>query len=485
MSSSLNPKRVAIVGGGPAGLAAAVALVTSRDLRDANLHLELFEVGSRLGGRAASFVDRASGMTLDTCQHILMGCCTASLDFFRTVGLLDRFEVYDRYHFFDASGKCHDFAATRFLPAPLHLLPGFWRLKYLKQSDRLRIIRSLMRLRKLTLSDCKGRTIGDWLEKEGHSAEARRRFWAVVLTSALSESLDRASLRAARQVFVDGFLRSQDAYRLWVPREPLGVLFDEAVGTWLEERGVVLHRQTPVRRLVVETSSDQSPFVQAIQTCEGQTRKFDQFIVAIPSRRFQRLIEASCMISPIIVSPTIVSPVACDGATPFPVTGDQANNLEDAPITAVHLWFDRPISNLPHAVLADQHGNWMFRPPWTDPNYAQLVISASRSLLGLTREAREAIVQQLTTELVQTVSSSRKQAEREPPKLIRYHISMHPRAVFSITPESDRYRPEAQTSFKNLYLAGDWTATDWPSTIEGSLRSGTTAANLSLLNTEH
>ncbi|MGD9128751.1 MAG: FAD-dependent oxidoreductase, partial [Planctomycetia bacterium] len=175
---SNGTQKIAILGGGPAGLGAAVALANSKSETGGDRHVELFEATGRLGGRVATFVDRPSGVTLDTCQHVLMGCCTATLDFFRTLGLLDRFTVYDRYHFFDATGRRHDFGAARLLPAPLHLLPGFWRLKYLTRTDRLRIIRSLRRLEKLTPEACAGRTAGDWLRDEGHSPDACRRFWA-------------------------------------------------------------------------------------------------------------------------------------------------------------------------------------------------------------------------------------------------------------------------------------------------------------------
>ena len=461
--SSRKNRRIAILGGGPAGLAAAVTLVNAGVAQEGAV--ELFEATGRLGGRAATFLDGPSGVTLDTCQHVLMGCCTATIDFFTTLGLRDRFTVYDRYHFYDAAGKCHDFAATRGLPAALHLLPGFWRLKYLKRSDRLRIIRSLMRLRRLKHDACTGRTIGDWLRAEGHSREACERFWAIVLTGALSETLDRASLQAARKVFVDGFLCTRDAYRLWVPREPLGEIFDRAVGAWLQERGIVLHRGLPVRRLVMKEKGTGSffPDLCAIETSDGQTRPFDQIIAAVPWHRFQRILE--------------VSPVARDEIIKPPGAGDRANGLEYSPITAAHLWFDRPVSGLPHAVLVDQRGNWMFRPPWAEPNYAQVVISESRDMFGLDREARDAAVRQIAAELVRTVSDGKSPE----PKLVRHHTITHPRAVFSVTPESDRCRPGFRTSIENLYLAGDWTATGWPSTIEGAIRSGKAAGSGPLL----
>jgi hypothetical protein len=356
-------------------------------------------------------------------------------------------------------------------------------LKYLTRTDRLRIIRSLRRLEKLTPEACAGRTAGDWLRDEGHSPDACRRFWAVVLTSALSETLERASLAAARKVFVDGFFQSKDAYQLWVPNEPLGTLFDQPVGTWLENRGVTIHRNSPVRRLVVENQT-----ARALETADGRLHSFDQILAAIPSHRFLRLLEASeikgtdsffpkrCL-SPLSESreenekKQTTEKAAEKGTGTFcSKTSQSPFPLEHVPITAIHLWFDRPVSTLPHAVLVDQRGNWMFRPPWAEPTYAQLVVSESRSMLGLTRSERDAIVRQLADELIQTVADKSQPA----PQLLRHHTITHPRAVFSVTPDSDEYRPDSKAlspQIQNLHLAGDWTATGWPATIEGAIRS--------------
>ena len=131
---------MAIVGGGLAGLAAAVAAV------ERGFRVELFEQANSLGGRAGSFVDSETGQRIDYCQHVAMGCCTSFLDFCRRTGIDDCFERSGTLHFIGPDGTRHDFAPSRWLPAPLHLLPGLMRLKYLSLGERWGIVRALRKL---------------------------------------------------------------------------------------------------------------------------------------------------------------------------------------------------------------------------------------------------------------------------------------------------------------------------------------------------
>ncbi|HUT10407.1 MAG TPA: NAD(P)-binding protein, partial [Thermoguttaceae bacterium] len=216
---------VAVVGGGLAGMAAAVAAA------EGGLRVELFEQTKSLGGRAGSFRDGRTGLTVDFCQHVSMGCCTMLADFCRRIDAADCFRRDRRLHFFSPEGKQHDFAAAAWLPAPWHLLPGILRLKYLTLGERWGILRALRRLTRDAAGGRPAETVGAWLRRHGQSQRAIERFWSVVLVSALSETIDRASLSAARKVFLDGFLASRRAYELAVPTVPLGEIFDWRVRT--------------------------------------------------------------------------------------------------------------------------------------------------------------------------------------------------------------------------------------------------------------
>ncbi len=133
-------KRIAIVGGGLAGLAAAAALVGR------GFAITLYETRRQLGGRATSFRDSVSGELVDHCQHVSMGCCTNLADFCRRTALADQFRRDRQLHFFGPDGRRYDFAATRWLPAPLHLGPAFLRLGYLSLGERLGVARAMLRL---------------------------------------------------------------------------------------------------------------------------------------------------------------------------------------------------------------------------------------------------------------------------------------------------------------------------------------------------
>jgi squalene-associated FAD-dependent desaturase len=438
------PGRVAIVGGGLAGLAAAVALAEHGRI-DGRLSVELYEARRQLAGRAGSFLDPASGGWIDHCQHVSMGCCTNLADFCRRTGIASQFRRDRVLHFFSPDGRRYDLAASP-LPAPLHLAAGFLRLGYLRFGERLSIARALWRLARLDPQSAAGQTIGAWLAQQGQSPAAIERFWAPVLVSALGECLDRSSLALARKVFVDGFMTSRSAYEIEVPRVPLAQLYGQPMEAWLADHGVRLHLSTPVKRL--EGTAERAT---QLVLAAGEQVAVDAAVVAVPWRRVGEVL---------------------DGPLRAAVTGiDQFERIEGAPITGVHLWFDRPITPLPHAVLVGTLAQWVFNRAdeggQPGEHYYQVVISASRSLA---ESQREATVAQITGELAAVFPVARQA------KLLRWRIVTEPAAVFSASPEIERIRPPQKTAIGNLALAGDWTQTGWPATMEGAVRSGYLAA---------
>jgi squalene-associated FAD-dependent desaturase len=435
---------VAVIGGGLAGLAAAVALAQQ------NYRVELFESRRQLGGRAGSFVDPASGETVDHCQHVGMGCCTNLIDFFERTGISGLLRRDRRLNFIGPDGAQYDFAASRWLPAPLHLAGAFWGLKYLKAAERLSIARALRRLAKDRGAQ---QTAGQWLREQGQSLQAIDRFWSVVLDSALGDTIDRVSIAAARKVFVDGFLVNCRAYEVIVPRVPLAELYQH-VADWLGEHGVQIHLETPVQ--CVETNASRAT---AIVLADGARRKTDFVVAAVPWRRIGELL-----------------------ATRRWPAVDSATQIESSPITAAHLWFDRPMMALPHAVLVGRLSQWVFAKsevgsrkqetddsPLTahDSHYYQVIISGSHNLAGRPRE-----------EIIQEILGDLQAAFPQVPaaQLVRWRIVTDPAAVFSMRPGIEALRPTQQTPLANVMLAGDWTATGWPATMEGAVRSGYLAA---------
>jgi squalene-associated FAD-dependent desaturase len=442
MSEGDVTRPIAVVGGGLAGLAAAVAL------SEKGLCVELFESRRRLGGRATSFYDAASGEWIDHCQHVGMGCCTNLADFCRRTGLaefLRRDKVLD---FFGPDGRCHRLTASPWLPAPAHLAPALLRLGYLSLADRLAIGRALLRLARVRPDD-DSITIGEWLRRQRQSRQAIELFWSVVLVSALGEELDRASLAQARKVFVDGFLAARQAYEIDVPVVPLGELYGERLQAWFSQHGVALHLGAEVKRVAGDASG-----ISCIELADGSRRDVAAAVVAVTWRRVRELFDErllDCL-------PEL----------------SEVERMEAAPITGVHLWFDREITSLAHAVLVGRLSQWLFNRgrglgegESTNGHYYQVVISASRSLAG---RDRNEVIEEIIGELASIWPQVREA------KLLRWRMITEQAAVFSVRPGIERLRPPQQSSIGNLAFAGDWTRTGWPSTMEGAVRSGYLAA---------
>src|SRR5262245_21077984 len=444
-TNSSHP-RIGIVGGGLAGLAAAVTLAPR------GCHVELFESRRKLGGRAGSFFDRVSGESIDHCQHVAMGCCTNFIDFCDRTGLDDLFVRHSTLHFFGPDGRRSDFTPSRWLPAPLHLVGPLFSLKYLSWNDKRSIASAMLALVNLPLvEDAKGQTVLNWLTHQRQTPTAIERFWKVVLVSALAESLNRASLAAARKVFVDGFLASRSASDILVPCVSLDELYDRRVATWLQQHGACISRESTVVSLI-----ERETRVAGLQLADGRSLEFDFVILAVPWTGVGKLLP-----------PHLVDLV--DPQNQFPT-------IASSPISSVHLWFDRPITDLPHAVFAVSLAQWVFARR-TETNakehYYQVVISASSDLAG---RDRQAVAHEVLGDLQKAFPDARSAS------LLRWQLITEQQAVFSVRPGLDAIRPMQQTAIHNLLLAGDWTKTGWPATMEGAVRSGYLAAEAILTN---
>ncbi len=438
-------KKVAIVGGGLAGLATAVALA------DRGLTVELFEARRQLGGRTGAYRDPATGALVDHCQHVSLGCCTAFADFCDRTGLDSMLTTYRTLHFIGPRGEQFDLKATRWLPAPLHLLPSLLRMPYLSWRERLSIISAMRKLVRSTM-DVNGeqQTISDWLKQHRQSSRAIELFWTPVIVSALSETLDRVAVGPVRKVFSDAFLAGRHAYEMSVPTVSLAEFYGGRLEQWFESHNISVRKSSPVQRIEGNSSG-----VTHLVLATGETVQADFIVVASAWRRVAELFNE-----------------------PLKMCLPELNMIEQfqsASITAVHLWFDRAITTLPHAVLPGRTSQWIFNRGQHEfdggsgaiGHHYQIVISASGELAKRPREEIIAEVYRELTSIWPAAGSA---------KLLQSRMITEEHAVFSPLPGSEKLRPAQHTSIPNLFLAGDWTATGWPATMESAVRSGYLAA---------
>lgn len=416
-----------------------------------------------LGGRAASYL-LPDGEHVDNCQHVTMACCTNLEDFYQRAGAAGKIRYYDRVVFLDRQGRYSKLRAWP-LPAPLHLAPSFLGLPFLALGEKLAIGRAMMHIarRRGAGPDGDRQTMLEWLRDEEQSDAAIERVWRTVLVSALDEELDRASARYGADVFWKAFLRNRRGFEVGIPRVPLGELYGgcrEAI----ERRGGAVRTRTAVRSLRLENGR-----VAGAVLDDGAELQADVFLSALPHDALLGLLPAAV-------------------AAGDPVFA-RLRELRTSPITGVHLWLDRVVTEEPYVALLDRTTQWVFNKtklygaaagallaaPLREPNpeapaggqYLQLVISAS---YGLVEKPRQEIIDLCWKEVQEAFLAARTA------QLVKATVVKEVAATFSPAPGCDRLRPGAHSPVKNLYLAGDWTDTGWPATMEGAVRSGYLAA---------
>jgi hypothetical protein len=434
---------VVIVGGGLAGLATAAALV-GRGLR-----ITLLESRPRLGGRASSFTDPATGQPVDNCQHVSMTCCTNLADFCRRVGTAEFFRREPAVVFLDEQGRLSPLGAGR-LPAPFHLAGGFLGARYLSWAEKMRVAYGLARL-VLDRAGRPGESFAAWLRRHGQTGRTIERFWGTVLVSALNERLERMDVGHARKVFLDGFLRNRRGAAMEIPLVPLGELYGTRLERWLAGRG----RGRP----------DDDGRAGGRRRRRGGRQRGGPALGRGPRRRLRGPGGA-------------VRPRRRPAARGDPGAGRRPGapgRFESSPITGVHLWFDRPVCPWDHAVVVGRLIQWVFNHTAlqgrADPSgagqYLQLVVSASYDLLALDKAA---ILAAVRADLERILPAAREA------QLLRWWVVTEHGATFAVRPGIDAIRPAQRTEVEGLFLAGDWTATGWPATMEGAVRSGYLAA---------
>jgi zeta-carotene desaturase len=412
--------------------------------------VELFEQRPYVGGRASSYLHPGVGEVIDNCQHIVLGCCTNILDLLRRAGAEDAMRWSEGITFLEPGGRRTKLKPAR-LPAPLHSTPSFLMAKALRMRDKIAIARAIAAFLRGSRPEDDGQNFADWLRNTGQTARAIEHFWKPVLFSALNEDPDRISVRYAAKVFREAFLFSAEAGRMGVPRVPLSEMYGH-VAAAIERAGGRVHLRSRVEKLC----RDEATGRWRLRVGE-RTDNFEAVVLALSFEGMQKLL-----------------PALPEGPPRARLEALLAG-FSHSPLTGIHLWFDREITELEHAVLLDTTVQWLYntsriqpeRQSLRDGYLIELVVSASKTLVSMERQA---IIDLALRELA-LFFPAMQQA-----RLLKAAVVKEVRATYSIVPGLDAFRSEAESGWPGLLLAGDWTATGWPSTMEGAARSGYLAA---------
>ncbi len=467
----------AVVGGGLAGLAAAEALA------GAGKRVVLLEQRAELGGRISSFRDPGTGWYLDNGQHVWMPCCTELTDFLDRTGIGDLVHVQPRLRImFLERGRREAVLEALNLPTPFHLLLPFLTFPPLRPGERAALLRGLLSLKRSgdqLLSEGEGMTFGEWLAGKRQPARVIECFWEPVITSILNQGVDEVRADLAAMALLTSFLAGKgDANLAWLS-QPHGIVWDRVAGV-LEERGVSVRRGSRVEGIELgeelagehagEHAGGQAgarggePRAIALLLAGGERLPVAGVVTAIPPGGLRKLV-----------------PAGWRDASPF-IDGD---GLDWSPILNLHVWFDQPITTEPFLCVLNSPLQWIFVKAGQTPGggrnpipataqHLDLLVSASDRFLGQgDRQTTGLLLEELEAVLPEARSA----------QLLATTLVHETRATFRAVPGSEAHRPSQQTPIQGLSIAGAWTATGWPATLEGAVRSGRAAVRALGVNT--
>jgi squalene-associated FAD-dependent desaturase len=451
-----SARAVVVIGGGLAGITAAISL------REAGVGVTLLEARPWLGGATSSF--SRGDLKIDTGQHVFLRCCTSYRELLATLGMTGSTTLQDRFDVTVLSPGGRRARLRRSgLPAPLHLGRALAGYGLLSLPERLRVGRAALALRTLDPArpGLDGQRLGDWLGARGQSERARRRLWDLFVVSSLNIDGDDASMPLAATVLKTALLGDNDAADIGVPAVPLGELHGQAAAALLGRLGADVRLGTKAAaveadpaggfRVRVTSSSDGTDVPDGAgggTAGTGAAIGADAVVLAVPVAQAARL----------------AGDAGVAGAARW-------SDLGSSPIVNVHVVYDRRVTELPFAAAVDSPVQWVFDKTRTSGletgQYLAISLSAADSYADVpTASLRERFLPALE-ELYPAARDAR---------VTDFFVTRERRATFRQAPGCGALRPGAATSLPGLVLAGAWTDTGWPDTMEGAVRSGRTAA---------
>jgi squalene-associated FAD-dependent desaturase len=457
------PDEVVVVGGGLAGIATALAAA------DGGAKVTLLEARPRLGGATFSF--QREGLELDNGQHVYLRCCRAYQSLLERLGTSDLAPLQPRLAVpVLAPGGRMGWLRRGNLPAPLHLAGTLARYPYLRWSERLQVARAALALRRLDPADQRldRRSFASWLADHGQSRAATDALWELVGLPTLNARTDQASLQLATMVFKTGLLTARDAADIGYSRVPLSRLHGEPAARALERAGVQVRMRCHAR--LIEPAD---PGAVGHQTggralgAQGAARQ------RLAVRTDDDRLEADAVV--------VAVPHETAGWLPAAAVGgvDRLERLGISPIVNLHVVYDRAVTTLPFAAGLGTPVQWVFdrtESAGLDPSRGQcLAVSLSAAadevelpVASLRDRYLPALAELFPAALHAEVTS--------------FFVTRERTATFLPAPGTAALRPGTETTMQGLFLAGSWTSTGWPATMEGAVRSGLAAARAALLS---
>jgi|JI10StandDraft_1071094.scaffolds.fasta_scaffold49841_4 squalene-associated FAD-dependent desaturase len=437
-----------IIGAGVAGISAAIGCAL------AGKKVVLVEQSGYLGGRARSFTDTTTGEVIDNGQHVLMGCYSSllfALDTLGTSHLLRRQSALS-VQFIDPDGR-RDTLDTSHLPGKAGIVLGILNLKHVSWLSKVRALELALRMQ-IGSATAGSKTAREFLHYYDQTPEMIDRFWTPIILATLNASPDIASASLLLEVMRRAFFGGRRAGQLIISSVGLTELF-APLNAWLAERGGEIMLNTRIESLDIENGT-----IHSVTSSRGEIFAADRVISAIPPRQLLRLL-----------------PPEMQQAKEF----EQVPQFQFSPIVSVYLWFDLPFFDGDFAAMLGTKTQWIFNRRRLAqatkeaisayPEHLSLTVSAGDEFVDIPADV---VVESCLKELRAAFPKARKAT------LLASKVIKEKSATFLATPEIEPIRPKPETPIPNLFLAGDWTATGLPATLEGASQSGFSAAKSAL-----
>jgi len=427
-------KHCMIIGGGFAGLSAAAYLTKQ------NIQVTLLESTPKFGGRAYSFTEQKSNDVVDNGQHILMGCYSDTINFLKLIGAKDNF-IYQKslqINFLTKAGKLVELKSFTSL-YPFNLLFSLLNFKAITITERLSLLKFVIKLPFISHQKLSNKNVRDWLKEEKQSDNTIKSLWEIIAVGALNTNIDRASAFMFREILMKIFFNGNFASTIILPKHGLSDAYVKNAKEYIESSGGEIKLSSSVKEFIISDNK-----IVGIKTADEVYNDFDYVISAVPFHAFNNIYPELFL--------------------------DEKIEFESSSILNIHIWLKNNPMKEQFYGLIDSPVHWIFNKE----NHINLVISDAGYLI---EKPAEEIYKMCVDELVKCT----KLKELD---FAHYKVLKEKRATFVPSNKIDYKRPSSKTEITNLFLAGDWTDTGLPSTIESAVKSGRVASELILAESQ-